>query len=337
MPTFSIVVPVYNAQAYIEECLQSLADQTYKDFEVIIVDDGSADSSLSVCQQAVESLGIKSLVISQENKGPLLARRRGVDASSGEYVLFVDSDDVLAHTALEEMADCLQEHPVDILFFNASRTISFSPVPSLDYPYSPHKNIDKESVLKVFCSTNLHNALWRRVTRKTVLDAQFEDDFYEGIKTGEDYLQTALDFDKATSFVYLDKTLYCHRKVPKTFHIDMFRDDIRVFTEVEQYVQKWAKDYNESSFISLLSAGMLNTYSSHACSASLVDNVSVRRDYLEEICSAKVFLDAAQCPGAYGQCRADTRIVMMLLKKRLYGLLRLVAHFRNGIKRMRDS
>lgn len=91
----SVVVPVYNAEKYLQECLVSLACQSYKDFEVLMVDDGSKDNSFAICQEwaAKDS---RFLAFSQENAGVSAARNRALQEAKGEYVCFIDSDDLVA-------------------------------------------------------------------------------------------------------------------------------------------------------------------------------------------------------------------------------------------------
>lgn len=91
-PLISVIVPVYNAGAYLEECLESITGQTYGKLEVILVDDGSTDGSLAVCDEFAERDG-RIRVIHQENRGAAAARRTGVLGAEGDYICFVDADD----------------------------------------------------------------------------------------------------------------------------------------------------------------------------------------------------------------------------------------------------
>ena len=93
---FSILVPVYNVEKYLEQCIDSLLDQTYsEEYEIILVDDGSTDSSGSICDGYEERYPDKVKVIHKENGGLSDARNVGMAAATGEYIAFVDSDDWL--------------------------------------------------------------------------------------------------------------------------------------------------------------------------------------------------------------------------------------------------
>lgn len=113
-PKVSIIIPVYNVEKYLQRCIDSLRAQTYTNTEMIFVDDGSADSSYQILQQA-EKTDSRIRVFSQENAGPSAARNLGMDHSTGEYIMFCDSDDTVEPTWTEKMVEAVQEHPDDFV------------------------------------------------------------------------------------------------------------------------------------------------------------------------------------------------------------------------------
>lgn len=109
----SVIVPVYNVEKYLEECLDSIQDQTYSDIEVILVNDGSTDSSKEICEKyCIQDSRFK--LINQTNQGQSVARNMGVVASAGEFIAFVDSDDIIRQDYLEELMRYMSED-VDIV------------------------------------------------------------------------------------------------------------------------------------------------------------------------------------------------------------------------------
>ena len=112
MPKFSIIVPVYNVEKYIKKCLDSIFSQSFKDFEVIVVNDGTKDKSIEIAKK----YNIK--LIEQENKGLSEARNAGVKKASGEYLIFIDSDDYIEKDLLKEINKSLTNNP-DIVRFQA--------------------------------------------------------------------------------------------------------------------------------------------------------------------------------------------------------------------------
>ncbi len=116
MPKISVIVPVYNVEDYLRECLDSLCYQTLIDIEIICINDGSTDKSLEILRE-YESKNPKITVYSQENKGLSGARNTGMKHVSGEYIYFLDSDDILIPTALERMYSVSKRRSLDILLF----------------------------------------------------------------------------------------------------------------------------------------------------------------------------------------------------------------------------
>lgn len=108
----SIILPVYNVEKYIQICLDSISAQTYPNIEVILVDDGSTDCSGAICDEYAKGKRVK--VIHQENTGVSTARNRGIDAATGEYICFADSDDVLMPDYVSYLVGLLERNGVDV-------------------------------------------------------------------------------------------------------------------------------------------------------------------------------------------------------------------------------
>lgn len=112
----SIIIPVYNVEKYLHECLDSIINQTFTDIEIICVDDGSTDKSSEILEE-YEQKDKRFTVISQPNKGVSAARNRGMQQAKGKYIMFVDSDDYIASNACELIYNSAEEKRCDILLF----------------------------------------------------------------------------------------------------------------------------------------------------------------------------------------------------------------------------
>ncbi len=108
---FSVIIPLYNKAPYIRKALQSVFDQVFRDFELIVIDDGSTDDSFNIAKNAIESSGIDYQLIHQENAGVSTARNNGVAASQGDFICFLDADDWWAPNFLERMDWLIKEYP----------------------------------------------------------------------------------------------------------------------------------------------------------------------------------------------------------------------------------
>lgn len=114
---FSIIIPVYNVEKYIRKCMDSVMNQTFRDYEVIVVNDETPDNSMAIVQEYADAFPGRIQVIHQKNTRQGGARNNGVSKARGEYILFVDSDDYVALNMLETVDAKLQENPCDILVF----------------------------------------------------------------------------------------------------------------------------------------------------------------------------------------------------------------------------
>ena len=116
MPEFSIVVPVYNGEKYLAEALESVLQQTFTDWEMVLVDDGSRDRSAQICDEYCEKEP-RIRCIHKDNEGVAIARKTGVLSAEGEYIVFLDGDDWLDRDCTEGMDRIIRDHSPDILAF----------------------------------------------------------------------------------------------------------------------------------------------------------------------------------------------------------------------------
>lgn len=171
---FSIIVPVYNAERYLEKCITSVLEQSFRDFELILVDDGSKDRSAYICDQhAQKEKRIK--IIHQKNTGQTLARKKGVIKSTGKYILFLDSDDWLEKETLEKCHNILIRKSVDILVFGSKEYKKDKVVEiPIDFPqgYYDEKRIESTICPSLLMDENgrfFPRALWGKVFERQVI------------------------------------------------------------------------------------------------------------------------------------------------------------------------
>lgn len=114
MPEITIVVPIYNVEKYLEKCIHSILNQTFKDFELILVDDGSPDLCGIICDE-YEKKDERIIVIHQRNQGVSSARNAGIKIAKGKYIIFLDSDDFIEENMFETMLNTAKEKDVDVV------------------------------------------------------------------------------------------------------------------------------------------------------------------------------------------------------------------------------
>lgn len=210
---YSILIPVYNVEKYIRKCLDSVVNQTYKDFEVIIMIDGSTDSSANICEEyAAKDERLK--VFYQENRGLLLTRRNSLNKAKGEYILFLDSDDYYELHLLKTINEYISKYSCDLLLFRFKRVTNAGKVYATDINIFPDESIftndNKNLIWETVIASNKLNNIWAKVVKRDLID--FETDYSPfKDKKGEDLLQSLPLLYNANKILYLDKTLYNYR------------------------------------------------------------------------------------------------------------------------------
>lgn len=121
--SISIIIPVYNVSAYLRQCLESVINQTYPHLEIIVVNDGSTDDSFLICKE-YELQDSRIKLINQQNKGLSGARNTGIDAATGDYILFIDSDDWIGLDTCQLLIDNLEETNADVVLFSYVKEFS---------------------------------------------------------------------------------------------------------------------------------------------------------------------------------------------------------------------
>ena len=174
MVEVSVIVPVFNAQDYLERCINSLINQTLKEIEIILVDDGSSDNSLSICKNFAKT-DSRVKVLHQDNSGASAARNAGLLMAQGRYIGFVDADDYVEKNMYYQLVHCLNECNADIaifnLFTNEKETKAF-----LKSGLYQKEDIIKEIYPRLICRVNSENqavirgAVWCKLFSKKLLD-----------------------------------------------------------------------------------------------------------------------------------------------------------------------
>lgn len=208
-PRFSVIMPLYNKERYLKKAIESVIAQTYRDFELIIVDDGSTDNSVTICEEYLNNITHQtSHIIHQKNSGVAAARNRGVAESHGEFVCFLDADDWWESTFLEEMDRLIAEYPDAGIY--ASNYIYYK-------PGKTHVALNLERGYINYPEAYLQSGSMPVTSITTCMPRKVFDEmrgFPVGIKLGEDLLlwaKTALHYKVA----FCEKPLaYYNNDVP---------------------------------------------------------------------------------------------------------------------------
>ena len=201
----SIITPTYNAEKYIGRCLDYSLGQSYQNIEVVVVDDGSSDSTLEIVKQYVKNDSRVKLV-QQKHSGPNAARKKGIKAASGDYIMFVDADDFIDDDAVKILVESLRKSKVDSARFNADHYENKKMVHPIFCSEIKEGIIDSDKMSEMLLTTYKMNSLCFRIYKKASLEKIRAFDY--SIRFGEDFLVNLEICNSIKKTLIIDNVLY---------------------------------------------------------------------------------------------------------------------------------
>lgn len=240
LPLVSVIVPIYNVQKYVERCVDSILNQTYKNTEIILVNDGSTDESLNIITSRYLD---RCIIIDKPNGGLSSARNAGLDRSSGDFLLFVDSDDYIVPEAIELLVKKMLASNSDICCFR------FKTSDTNNKEYVLGKDFDLDSILGTdeiirngLLGLDIKTSACSRMYRSSILKKN-NLRFFEGI-INEDYVFTAMLLPVLKNVSFLNKPLYYVEQRLGSISRNYKPLNISVYFENFKLVQSYYKRYS---------------------------------------------------------------------------------------------
>lgn len=224
----SIIVPVYNVEAYLPQCLDSLINQTYQDLEIICVNDGSTDGSLEILQQyAARDKRIK--LVTRENRGISASRNEALENASGEYVMFVDSDDWISEQTCEKALDAIHANDCDLVLWSYIREFNDKSLPNCLFAQTVAWDnglslcrrmvgpVDEE--LRTPQKLDSYGTVWGKLYKREMIEQNIPIRFVDTAKIGtcEDVLFNIEYSIRTKKSSYIPELLYHYRKLHSSF------------------------------------------------------------------------------------------------------------------------
>lgn len=229
MIKISVIIPVYNVEKYLKKCIQSVINQSLKEIEIILVDDGSGDLSGKICDDFAKC-DSRIKVIHQKNRGPSAARNRGIETARGEYISFVDSDDYLDEKMLEVLYSKGKEHNIDIVFCDLVRD-KFGNAKIKEFDLPRDVIIDRNGVLefiKSYKNVFSVNHIYAKIHKRDLL-ADNNILFPEDLKLQEDTVFVLESMIHADSLYCISGSYYSHIKRADSLTTKKYRKDIHFY------------------------------------------------------------------------------------------------------------
>ncbi len=233
MDKISVIVPVYNVEPYIRQCVDSIINQTYKNLEIILVDDGSPDNCGKICDEyATKDARIKVLHI--ENGGPAVARNAGLDIATGNYIGYIDSDDYIEPDMYETLYNAMIRTDAGLVVCNWFEGTESNWVKNTVYP-------KKEILTPNEAFEAFYNSMyvWNKLYRKDVVkNLRFVETY------AQDVLYTFTNFTRIDKVVCLDKSLCYYRSNPASRqHTKKFKRNFLAFLKVQNLEMIYAEKH----------------------------------------------------------------------------------------------
>ncbi|WP_352398170.1 glycosyltransferase family 2 protein [[Clostridium] aminophilum] len=244
----SVIVPVYNVKPYLEESIQSVIHQTFRDLEIILVDDGSTDGSGEICDRYAE-IDSRIRVIHQENRGLSAARNAGLDICHGDIIAFLDSDDAFLENALEVMEKAMRASGADIVECNFSSfprkkrsNLRNTPMQKAIPNHKPGLYSGPEA-MKLNLYRTISNSVWNKIYRREIWN-RFR------FRSGQNFEDTDIILPvlhSARNVYLLDDVLILYRRRPEsitqTLNLKNLMDITAAYTHYTNYICQFSPQY----------------------------------------------------------------------------------------------
>lgn len=237
----SVIVPIYNSEQYLDRCIDSLVNQTIKDIEIILVDDGSQDTSLSICQKwAKEDKRI--IVIEQENSGVSAARNKGIECANGEFILLLDSDDWFSLNTVEVLLEEQKKCNADCVIFGFNQTSGNIWAPAKNIVYRSLGELKKD--FTYWLNTELLSSSVNKLYKRELIKSYYPI----GMAFGEDLLFCLDYLEQCECVSFIKAPLYQHEvynttSLTHTFNTKRFKD----IENIQRRILEFAIDKTEKN------------------------------------------------------------------------------------------
>ena len=225
----SVIIPVYNVEQYLKRCVDSVLHQENVSFEIILVDDGSTDSSGKICDEyAAKHPEIKC--IHTPNAGPSTAKNVGYDIATGNYIAFIDSDDEIKPDMLNQMLQSGYQHNADIVCCNYIQVDEKG-----NYSHTKHTGLEyvltqDEALKAILIKDKIYSQCWTKIYKRTTMQENGVRNT-EGLKTEEDFIYNIQAFACSKTVCIVDKPLYIYTHREKSLSKDYYRDHISQYID----------------------------------------------------------------------------------------------------------
>lgn len=343
----SVIIPVYNSESTIIRCLTSIMNQTYENFEIIIIDDGSSDNSMRIIEKKYDNEK-KIKIIKTDNHGVSHARNIGLDNMTGDYVVFVDSDDYIGTNMFYTLIEYVNKYKVDMVLYDSIfENSSGEFIKIVEKNITPNRILNKKEIVNNVLSwmygntdkelinnakknykdlyMDCYNAPWQAMYKKSLIeDLRFD----ERLNIYEDLLFNVQIITKCNSLVYIDSALYhyvCNSSgsLATMYHSNYIEMKLLLYDIMK-------KNISESNLPICFNVYLNNRIVSEILSV-LINEIKSKNSLAIKIKSIRNFVENSQVSTALINNKTErfgVNVILLLLKYNLIGLAMLIVFIR---------
>ena len=246
----SIIIPIYNAEEYLDDCINTVRNQTYKDLEIILINDGSTDQSLDICKRH-DSEDDRIILIDKKNGGVSAARNIGLDIMSGDYLLLVDSDDYVELNIVERLLDMQREKNADLIMYGEyiHYVLLDKVVISAHEGETFYQKEDIASILPILIEDESLNVPGNKFYKSSIIK-DHNIKFDESVSMGEDLIFNYAVANNINSFFMTSECLYHYMKRDgDSLTAKLTPNKYKTLKYVSDYMEKNTEDNEKNSEI----------------------------------------------------------------------------------------
>ena len=323
----SIIVPIFNGQIYLKKFIENIQSQSFENFELILVNDGSIDETETICEK-YEKRDSRIVVINKKNEGSGPARNDGLRIAKGKYIMFVDCDDYFEKNYLEILYNTISENKVDLVIcgqtdvINSKKIIYKKIVPQYrEYTNKEDIRLDYIKLKKI----GIADVLWNKIySNKIIKDNKL---MFPDLRRGQDAVFNITYFDKINSCITVEKALYYYRKNSLSNIFDKFpKNHYEIICKenmsIEKQIQKWgvydkySKEYLDIHFMRAVFSALTNAFN-----PKWNFNFISKYNYIKNIISKTKVKYGCHI---YEQYSLYEKLIIILIKKNLVLFLMIV-------------
>jgi glycosyltransferase involved in cell wall biosynthesis len=349
----SIIIPIYNAEKFLNKCLESVINQSYKNIEIILINDGSNDGGELICNKyAFADKRIK--LFSQKNSGPAAARNTGLNYASGDLVFFLDADDYIEENTMEILLENYEKYTPDLVISNFNKLEGTSRLIKQNVTFTPNANpftqknkeLSREDIVNFvrhflkYPSNHLISYCWARLYKMSIIN-QYNIKYNNDMRLFEDYIFNLEYLSHCNKVVFVNEYLYNYVMHDSYISASMtmlnsnsLLNDMQIFKEKTSKYLKYAqancktkKIININKEIGQALVHYVIIFIVRSCRQKTKENKSIIANEIHNMLNSKIFINSLR---RYSPLKGNSIIIPWLMKLQTVGLLMHYCNYRSN-------